>query len=339
MPTGVTVSREGRIFVNFPRWGDQVDFTVAEVKNGQAMAYPDAEVNRQDMKNQAVHFISVQSVVVDPRNRLWVLDTGSPMFAPSSYGGPKLVCIDLATNKIVKKIVFPQDVATPTTYLNDVRFDLRRGTEGMALITDSGQKSANGIIVVDLASMKSWRRLGNHPTVKADPAFIAEIEGRQVWQVDAAGKRTKWAMGSDGIAIDPSGKTLYYCPLSSRHLFSVSVDALADPKRPDTAVAATVRDLGEKGASDGLESDAEGHVYASDYEHNAIHLRDADGYWSTVAHDPRMLWPDTLAVADGWLYFTANQLHRQKMFHGGKDEREKPYALFRVKIDGHRISK
>ena len=29
MPTGVTVSQKGRIFVNFPKWGDDVSFTVA----------------------------------------------------------------------------------------------------------------------------------------------------------------------------------------------------------------------------------------------------------------------------------------------------------------------
>ena len=27
MPTGVTVSHQGRIFVNFPKWGDDVTFT------------------------------------------------------------------------------------------------------------------------------------------------------------------------------------------------------------------------------------------------------------------------------------------------------------------------
>src|SRR5262245_35161607 len=35
IPTGVTVSRKGRIFVNFPRWGDKVEFTVAELKGGK----------------------------------------------------------------------------------------------------------------------------------------------------------------------------------------------------------------------------------------------------------------------------------------------------------------
>jgi hypothetical protein len=48
----------------------------------------------------------------------------------------------------------------------------------------------------------------------------------------------------------------------------------------------------------------------------------------------RVLWPDTLSqAADGYLYFTANQLHRQAQFHGGKDLRQRPYALFRVKVD------
>src|SRR4051794_6004026 len=46
MPTGVTVSHSGRIFVNFPRWGDPVAFTVAEIKNGRPVPYPDKEINR-----------------------------------------------------------------------------------------------------------------------------------------------------------------------------------------------------------------------------------------------------------------------------------------------------
>jgi hypothetical protein len=34
-PTGVTVPTTGRIFVCFPRWGDDVQATVVEVKNGE----------------------------------------------------------------------------------------------------------------------------------------------------------------------------------------------------------------------------------------------------------------------------------------------------------------
>ncbi|RML46881.1 hypothetical protein APX70_04700, partial [Pseudomonas syringae pv. maculicola] len=45
MPTGVTVTETGRIFVNFPRWGDKVPFTVGEVRDGKVVAYPDLAVN------------------------------------------------------------------------------------------------------------------------------------------------------------------------------------------------------------------------------------------------------------------------------------------------------
>jgi len=70
MPTGVTVSHEGRVFVCFPKWGDQVAFTVAEVKDGQATAYPDQDTNRADPDDLSSALISVQSVVVDPQDRL-----------------------------------------------------------------------------------------------------------------------------------------------------------------------------------------------------------------------------------------------------------------------------
>ena len=340
LPTGVTVANDGRIFVNFPKWGDPVEYTVAEVRDGKTLPYPDPEINHYaDGDNPAEKLISVQSVVVDPSGaRLWILDTGSIGFGPVRPNGGKLIAVDLNTNRITEKIVFPPDVALTTTYLNDVRFDLHRGREGMAFITDSG---ANAIIVVDLASRKSWRRLENHSSTKPDGQLVPVIEGEPL-RVRLPGKPpARFEVGADGIAISPDGKTLYYCPLTSRHLYSVSVDALADRGKSDAEVAATVKDLGEKGgASDGLESDEQGRVYLSDLEHDAIHRRNAAGEIETIAHDPRVLWPDTLSLAaDGYLYFTANQIERGPIHHGGQDFRQKPYVLFRVKVDGTRISR
>jgi sugar lactone lactonase YvrE len=341
MPTGVSVANNGRIFVNFPRWGDNVEYTVAEVVGGKTVAYPDAEINRySEAENQADKLVSVQSVVVDPGgDRLWILDTGSIAFGPVKPGGPKLIAVDLKTNRTVKKIVFPADVVLSTSYVNDVRFDLHRGAEGMAFMTDSTSNGPNGIIVVDLASAKCWRRLNDHPSTKPDPVFIPVVEG-EILQMRLPGQPpARFAVGSDGIAISPDGKTLYYCPLTSRHLYSVSVDALADLDKSDADVAATVRDLGEKGgAGDGLESDAEGRLYLSDYEHDAIRRWISNTEIETLVHDPRILWPDTLSLAaDGYLYFTANQIERQSVFHNGHDLRQKPYVLFRVKVDGTRI--
>lgn len=345
MPTGVTISqKQGRIFVNFPRWGDDVPFTVAEIRDGKAIAYPDEAINQTDQNDQAAALVSVQSVVIDPADRLWILDTGSPMFQPIIYGGPKLVCVDLNTDKVIRKILFPQDVALPTTYLNDVRFDLRRGSESMAFITDSSQNGPNGIIVVDLASGKSYRRLHDHPSTKAEQiqTFLPIVEGRPLLEHQPDGSVKQGAgMGADGIAISSDGARLYYCPLGSRKLYSVDTDALADQSLGDREkVGVTVNDEGDRGgAADGLESDAAGYIYSTNYEHNAIlRRRSGGGQWETIAHDPRLLWPDTLSLAaDGYLYVTANQLHRQARFHKGHNLRRKPYTLFRIRIDAQPV--
>lgn len=335
MLTGVTVSQGGRIFVNFPRWGDKVDYTVAEVKNGRTVPYPNAEINRPNTSKQAESLISVQSVVVDPRDRLWLLDTGSIQFGPTSPGGPKLIGVDLKQNRIFQTILFPQNVALPTTYLNDIRFDLRRGKAGMAFITDSSDKGPNGIIVVDLASGRSWRKLNDHPSTKPVPNFLPTVEGQPLMNRPPNQPPSPIKLGSDGIAISADGKRLFYCPLASRRLYSVSVDALVNEQLTEAQVAATVVDHGDKGGgSDGLESDSQNRVYLTNYEHNAIFRRLPNGMYETIVHDPRVLWPDTLSVAsDGYLYFTANQLHRQPRYHEGKDLREKPYSLFRTRID------
>lgn len=337
MPTGVTVSRTGRIFVCYPKWGDEVRFTVGELTDGDVVAYPGQAINDNDGDADPHALVSVQSVVVDPADRLWLLDTGSPMFQPTSHGGPKLVCVDLDTDQVVRIILFPTDVALPTTYLNDVRFDLRRGEAGVAYITDSSDSGPNGLIVVDLATGDSWRRLHDHPATKAlKPADLRMVvEGEQFVERSEDGSVSPVTMGADGIAISADGARLFWCPLASRRLWSVSTDALVDRDLDDEAVAATVVDEGDKGSGgDGMETDAAGRLYVTDGEHNAIHQRHPDGTWETVVHDDRLLWPDPLSVAaDGHVYVTANQLHRQAKYRGGADERRKPYVLFRTHID------
>jgi len=336
MPTGVTVSQEGRIFVNFPRWGDPVEFTVAEIKNGVATAFPDAALNRFDPQHPAAVLLSVQSVVVDPENRLWALDTANPRFEGAIPGGPKLVAFDLARNAVARTISIPSDVAPPTTYLNDVRFDMRRGPGGVAFITDSSGDGPNAIIVVDLASGRSWRKLNDHPSTKAEKNFVPVVEGKPLMNREPGKQPSPITIGCDGIAIDAT--RLFYCPLASRRLFAVPLDGLADSAKSDADVARTVSDLGDKGASDGLESAEDGTLYATDYERQAILVKRGDAPWEVLVQDPRLQWPDTLSIGpDGWLYVIANQLHLQPRFHEGKDLRVKPYSLFRIKVDARPV--
>ncbi len=334
MPTGVTVSETGRIFVNFPRWGDNVPFTVGEIRDGKVVAYPNAAINKENPNDPSDGLISVQSVVADGQGRVWLLDTAAPGFADPKPRGAKLVAIDLASNKVVKRLVFPDNVMLPSTYVNDMRFDFRNGAEGTVYLTDSSLRGPGAIIVMDIASGRAMRRLSGVPATSVDPAFVPVVEGLPVMVEGADGKPKPLGVASDGIALSADGQTLYFTPLSSRHLYAVSTALLRDASVSEQQLAAAVQDLGEKGASDGMEADADGAVYAGDYEHNSIRKRLPDGQWQTLVHDPRLLWPDTLSIGpDGYLYFIANQLHRQAAFRGGQDQRQKPYSLLRLKID------
>jgi sugar lactone lactonase YvrE len=290
--------------------------------DGEPVPYPNRELNEWRPETAADRLVSVQSVVTDPAGHVWLLDTGSLAFAPWVEGGPKLVEVDPATDEIVRTVRLDPAAVTPTTYLNDVRFDLSRGTGGYAYITDSQPEGA--LIVVDLGTGESWARLRGHESTLAVDGFRAIVQGVV---------RENYVVGADGIAISADGSLLYYCPLSSRRLYRVETAALLDRSLDDEHVAATVVDLGDKGASDGLESDTDGAVYATAYEHSAVVRRAGDGTWSTVLHAPALLWPDTLALAaDGNLYVSANQLPRAPLFNDGVDDRVPPHQIVRVQV-------
>jgi len=336
MPTGVAVSASGRVFINYPRWGDAVEFTVAEIVNGTPVAFPSVALNRQGaVSTQQSRIVSAQSVVIDPTGmNLWIVDTGSLRPQPISYGGPKLIKVDLRTNQVVRTILIDREALEPETYLNDVRFVLPPESPGYAFISDSSAKG--GIIVVDLGNGESWRRLSNTPFTRSDPGFVPIVEA-QVLMLREHGKPPKrFEVGSDGIAVSADGKQLYFRSLTSRHLYSVPTNVLIDRNMGERDIQHLVVDHGQvSGASDGLEADASGGIYLTDYEHNAIHrFTGSAATMETIMYNAEAVWPDSLSLADdGYLYFTANQLNRQAQFHQGIDKRIQPYMVFRIKTN------
>ncbi|WP_144553997.1 L-dopachrome tautomerase-related protein [Peribacillus simplex] len=334
MPTGVSVSETGRIFVCFPKWGDDVQFTVAEIVEGKLQPYPSVETNLVNTGNITMSFVSVQSIVADGRGTLWVLDTGAPNFSEPIQGGAKLVAVDLSKNTIRRVYTFTEDVVLPTTYLNDVRLDFRVGRAGYAYITDSSSRGPGAIIVVDLENGNAFRRLNGAISTSPDPYFLPKVEGEILMNRNPDGSTFPFRLASDSLAISPDGKVLFYAPLTSRQLFSISTEALRDRRIQDMNLSQYVQYWGEKGASDGMITGAKGTVYAGDYENNSIRKILPNGAMETIAHDPRILWPDTFSIGpDQYLYVIVNQLHRQAIFHYGRDLREKPYSLLRMRID------
>jgi hypothetical protein len=110
----------------------------------------------------------VEDIVVDQKDRLWVLDTGGIGFGSITYGGLGLVGIDFSTNKIFKKITFTEGIALKNTCFNDIRFDLRKGFEWFAFIADSEATALLKLIwprgkagedsTITQKKISSWRR-------------------------------------------------------------------------------------------------------------------------------------------------------------------------------------
>ena len=55
-------------------------------------------------------------MVIDPKDRLWILDTGRAAMqngtnVPASLGGPKLIGVNLQNDTIFTTIMFPPNVA------------------------------------------------------------------------------------------------------------------------------------------------------------------------------------------------------------------------------------
>lgn len=298
-----------------------------------------------------------------------ILDTGRVLtpdgatLLQSSYGGPKLIGVDLSTDSVFQTILFPQTVAFPDSYVNDVRFDLRPGLtssgKGVAYITDSSSEGRNGLIIVDLGTGESWRHVSATVAVRPDAGFVGWVSGQSVYYYDAtSSEATYFPIGSDGIALSADGEDLYFGPLSSRRLYSVSTALLRDRSAASElrAQQGTIY-RGEKGFSDGFETDSNGFIYMGNLEQNAVvAFNPENGTVGTFVRDPRINWSDTCGSAgfiphrcevanfaltdlcpvststDGYLYFTSNQLHLTGGTYPGTDRRVKPYALFRAKL-------
>ncbi|KAJ9148303.1 major royal jelly protein [Pleurostoma richardsiae] len=366
-PTGIAVSSTGRMFSNYPGGLDPKNaydgtngvFTVGELTSvTNETAYPSLEMNHPPGgainyttvpptgANYPAYLIGVQSVVIDALDRLWILDTGR-VFTPdgqtlvqSSYGGPKLVGVDLSTNTVFQTILFPQTVAYPDSYLNDVRFDLRPNVtasgKGVAYITDSSAEGRNGIVVADLGTAQSWRHLGLAEQVRAEGQFVPFVLGQPVYyQQPGTPYYSYFPLGSDGIALSANGERLYWTAVASRYLYSTPTALLRDTgASSEVNVQGAVTRHGQKGASDGMETDSNGVVYMGNFEQSAVvSFSPANGTVSTFVRDPRINWVDTFSTGlDGYLYFTVNQLHLSPSSYPGTDRRVRPWALFRAKL-------
>ncbi|MBS1956418.1 MAG: hypothetical protein JST89_19685 [Cyanobacteria bacterium SZAS-4] len=317
--TGVAVAKDRRVFVNYPRWSDNVPVSVAQLlKDSSTLAYPDKNWNEWKGLRPGDHFVCVQAVFADKDNGLWIVDSAAPKFQGPVENGPKLLKIDLKTNKVDRVFRFDEAIAPKGSYLNDVRIDSKRKK---AYLTDSG---LGAIIVLDVASGKATRRLANHPSTKAEDILIT-INGKP-FSKDANGKSRK--INSDGIALDPAQEYLYYQALTARTLYRVPVKDLVNEKLAEDDLGKKVELVTKSCVADGIEFGSDGNLYLTSLEDNAIKRWSPSkkGELEVVAKDSLLVWPDSLANAsDGSMFVTSSQINLGTA-------PSLPYRLFKFKL-------
>jgi sugar lactone lactonase YvrE len=176
------------------------------------------------------------------------------------------------------------------------------------------------------------RVLERHPsTLPEGPPVV--VDGAPVAHRGPGGRAVPHRYGLNPIALDPQGAWVYYGAMGGRTLYRVPAAALADDGLPPERLAAQVARYAGKPPCDGIAVDAAGTVYVTDVERHAVGAARPDGYRVLVRDPDRLQWPDGLFLAaDGWLYVTANQLHRLPNLNRGVDASRPPYYLHRLRV-------
>lgn len=324
-PTAVAVSQEGRIFTNLPYSSyssDTHSYSVLEVfEDGSQKPFPNSSWNTKNETNFKNSFLNVQSLTIDAKNNLWILDTGSPKRKGVINGGARLVHVDLETNLVLKTVTIDSDIVTSKSYLNDVRVDK---TQSYAYITDSVD---GGIIIVNLSSGNQKRVLQSKSDAAKEIQKTLVIEG--IVLNDVAN-----FYATDGIAYDPNNDMLYYQyrPFSgSSALMAIKTTFLNDFSLTEEQLSKKVKLVGNTVITDGIKF-KDDNIYLTDLERNAISKFNLETHkLTTVIANADISWPDSIDFDNnGNLYFTTAQFHRLAGLNNGIDLQKGNFKIFKT---------
>ncbi|QKZ04225.1 L-dopachrome tautomerase-related protein [Pseudomonas eucalypticola] len=322
----VALTSDGRLFVGLPRWpGFEQTPSIAEVlADGTLKPFPGGDWNAwAPGKPGKQALVKINTIHIFDDDTLWAIDQGEDAGPKGINLAQKILQFDTRTGKLLRSISLPASVLPAGGNLNDLRLDA-----GHAYITDSG---LGAIIVVNLRTGASARRLAKHPSTKMLPERrpIGE-DGQVLLMPDGSDHQVH----SDPIEISPDGKWLYYQALSGP-LWRVPTAGLRDTQLSEQALGEQVEFVYDTGPLTGTGIDSAGNLYFSEYDKPRITVLSPDGALRVVAEDPRLWNPDALFISHRReLYIPVPQSARMAANRGpgGVDALQRPFKIFKVQL-------
>jgi sugar lactone lactonase YvrE len=321
-PGNLTATRDGRMFMTIHGQRRAGVGLVEITGRNQWRAFPDASWNAAPGSGQNV-FNTPNGIVVDSKNRLWVLDHGLWMPGGQAAQAPRLFAFDLTTHQLV----FRHDFSTEQIQTGNLPQDLAVDAErGFVYVADgSGRRPA--IVTINI-NTKAVSVFSNHPSLAAENTdIIMENKVLNFRQADGSYRPARFPLNPISLAAD--GNTLFFGAMNGQTLYSVPTQAL---RAGDVqAIGAAVVKVADKPKSNGMSTDAEGNHFITNLETNGVERISKDGSRSPLINHPGLLFPDSVRFGDGsWLYIAATQLNRAPIFSGQAESAQPPYLIARV---------
>lgn len=334
---------DGWYYLTLPRMKQGVPATLTRIPAESYMndtepllePYPNWDMN---LEGDCKGLQNVQNVEIDRRGRIWILDggrTATMSQLPNSKCRPRLVIYDIKNNVTVKDYTFPESITSNRSFLYDIVIDEVDG--GYAYITDNSGPDP-GIIVYSEKQEQSWK-IRDDATMRASSDAI---------EFRVSGTALSAPINLAGIALGPrithtsenhtfvsQDRYVYYCPLSSTHLYSILSSELRNQNNLN--IFSKTKDLGRKSSqSDGMVMDENGVLYYGLLGDNSIAKWDSKTPFTSgqkiIARDTTYIqWPDSLAFdMSGNLLVVTNRL--QKFIYGQMNLSEPNFRILEANI-------
>ncbi|MBV1823042.1 SMP-30/gluconolactonase/LRE family protein [Komagataeibacter oboediens] len=330
----VAATRDGTLFLGAPRWDLMADtpsvFRVAS--DGALHPFPGGSWNAwkpgDDPRNA---FLMVNGLHIFSDDTLWIVDQGiDPTKGASVPGGQKLVQLDPRDGRVMQVLRWGEDILPPGSAMNDLRI-----AGDLLFVTDSG---LGGIIIHNMRSGETVRRLSEHPLLRATAAKPLRGRDGHILQ-DRTGKRP--LVHSDMLEITADSKWFYFSTPSGP-LRRIPTDILLDSSLTDDQRAGRIETVIDIPTIMGTAIDTLGNFYFADTEHGRIMVLTPEKKQLTLLEDDRLVDGDALFITtDRHMLVPVAQTERLSANNAGVNAVRLPFITLGFALpdtlEGHRL--